>query len=291
MYSGNDLTKIKPVLKTAIDQADAILIGAGSGLSAAAGLRYDDTDFFNATFPGYNARYGLKTINEADFYQFPTPEEQYAYWTRLISAVRYNHPPGKPYLDLLRLIRGKPYCILTTNTDGQFEKAGFNPDNICTPQGDLAFFQCSRPCNDTIYPNNQMIQKLLASLGAQDFAIKSEDIPRCLNCGEPLIPNIRRDKTFVEKPWTAKYQNIIELINTHEGKNLLLLELGVGINTPGIIRYPFEHLTLQRNNTRLIRINLKTDNLSLLANSDKADIIQADIKTVLAKLAEVNQCL
>jgi hypothetical protein len=95
----------------------------------------------------------------------------------------------------------------------------------------------------------------------------------------------------VEKPWTAKYQNIIELINTHEGENLLLLELGVGINTPGIIRYPFEHLTLQRNKTRLIRINLKTDNLSLLANSDKADIIQADIATVLAKLSEVNQCL
>ncbi|GHU15741.1 hypothetical protein FACS189450_00910 [Spirochaetia bacterium] len=280
------LTQKKAILKTAIGQADAIIIGAGSGLSTGAGIRYDDTGFFNATFPGYHTRYGLRTINEADFYQFPASEDQYAYWTRLISAIRYNHPPGKPYLDLHRIIRDKDYFVLTTNTDGQFQKAVFNLDNICTPQGDLAFFQCSKPCDDAIYPNDQIIKKLLASLGPQDFAVKAEHIPHCPNCGNPLIPNIRRDNTFVEKPWTAKYQNLIDLINAHKGKNILLLELGVGINTPGIIRYPFEHLTLQRNNTYLIRINLKTDNISLLTNSDKAAIIQADIGPLLEELAK-----
>ncbi|GHV71923.1 hypothetical protein AGMMS49928_26200 [Spirochaetia bacterium] len=279
------LTQKKAILKTALKEVDTIIIGAGSGLSTAAELRYDDANFFTATFPGYREHYGLRTINEADFYPFPTPEEQYAYWTRLISTIQ-NYPPGKPYLDLHRIIRDKNYFILTTNTDGQFQKAGFPPEKICTPQGDLAFFQCSKPCTDELYPNNQMIQKLLASIGPHDFAIKPEHIPRCPNCGNPLIPNIRRDNTFVEKPWIEQYQKLIELINAHKGKNILLLELGVGINTPGIIRYPFEHLTLQRNNTFLVRINLKTDNLSLLANSDKAAIIQADIGPLLEELAK-----
>jgi NAD-dependent SIR2 family protein deacetylase len=131
-----------------------------------------------------------------------------------------------------------------------------------------------------------MIQRLLAFLAPQDFVIKSEHIPRCPICGKPLIPNIRKDNTFVEKPWIGQYQKLVDLINAHKGKNLLLLELGVGINTPGRIRYPFEHLTLQRNNTYLIRINLKTDNLSLLANSDKAAIIQADIGPLLDEIAK-----
>ena len=192
LYFDTSLTLQTIVLKTAIDQTEAVIIGAGSGLSNAAGLRYDDTDFFNATFPGYQDRYGLHTINEADFYQFPTPGEQYAWWTRLISVIRYQYPPGKPYLDLHRIIRYKNHFVLTTNTDGQFQKAGFNPENICTPQGDLAFFQCSKPCNDTIYPNEKIIQKMFASLALRDFTISPGYIPHCPACGSTLIPNIRR---------------------------------------------------------------------------------------------------
>jgi NAD-dependent SIR2 family protein deacetylase len=280
------ITEKIAAMKTALDKAEAVLIGAGSGLSNAAGLRYNDTGFFNATFPGYQDRHGLRTINEADFYQFPTAGEQYAYWIRLISAIRYNHPPGTPYLDLYRIIKDKNHFVLTTNTDGQFQKAGFDPENICTPQGDLAFFQCSKSCNDTIYPNEKIIQKMLASLAPNDFAISPGYIPHCPDCGSPLIPNVRKDAAFVEKPWIGQYQKLHNFIHAHSGKNILLLELGVGINTPGIIRYPLEHLTLQRNNTYLIRIKLKTDNLSLLAQSEKAAIIQADIGEVLARLAE-----
>jgi NAD-dependent SIR2 family protein deacetylase len=285
-YLDTGTTQQTVVLKTALDKAEAVIIGAGSGMSNAGGLRYDDTGFFNATFPGYQDCYSLRTINEADFYRFPKPEEQYAYWTRLISAIRYNHPPGKPYHDLHCIIKDKNHFILTTNTDGQFQKAGFCPENICTPQGDLAFFQCSKPCNDTIYPNEKIIQKMLASLAPQDFTINPEHIPHCPACGSPLIPNVRRDENFIEKPWIGQYQKLHNFIHARKGKNILLLELGVGINTPGIIRYPFEHLTLQRNNTFLIRINLKTDNLSLLANSNKAAIIQADIGLVLNVLSK-----
>jgi NAD-dependent SIR2 family protein deacetylase len=286
IYFDTTLAQNITLLKTALDKAEAVIIGAGSGLSNAAGLRYDDTGFFNVTFPGYHDRYSLQTTSEADFYPFPTPAEQYAYWTRLISAIRYQYQPGTPYLNLYRIIKDKNHFVLTTNTDGQFQKVGFNPESICTPQGDLAFFQCSKPCNDTIYPNEKIIQKMLASLVPQDFAIKTKHIPHCPACGNPLIPNVRKDAAFVEKPWIGQYQKLHNFIHAHNGKNILLLELGVGINTPGIIRYPFEHLTLQRNNTFLIRINLKTDNLSLLAQSEKAAIIQADIGEVLAGLAE-----
>jgi NAD-dependent SIR2 family protein deacetylase len=280
------ITEKTAVIKTALDQAEAVIIGAGSGLSNAAGLRYDDAGFFNTTFPGYHDRYGLQTTSKADFYPFPTPEEQYAYWVRHISVIRYQYPPGTPYLDLYRIIKDKNHFILTINTDGQFLKSGFNPEKICSPQGDLAFFQCSKPCNDTIYPNEKIIQQTLSSLVPQDFAIKTKHIPRCPACGNPLIPNVRKDAAFVEKPWIGQYQKLHNFIHAHKGKNILLLELGVGINTPGIIRYPFEHLALQRNSTFLIRINLKTGNLSLLANSDKARVIQADIGEILAELAE-----
>jgi NAD-dependent SIR2 family protein deacetylase len=124
------------IVKTALDKTEALIIGAGAGLSRAryageaAGLDYDNLDTFNTLFPGYHDRYGMKSINEADFYQFPTPEEQYAYWVRNIAAIRHDYPPGKPYLDLHRIIKDKNHVILTTNTDGQFFKSGFDPGKI-----------------------------------------------------------------------------------------------------------------------------------------------------------------
>jgi NAD-dependent SIR2 family protein deacetylase len=154
----SDTVKALSILKSALDKTEALIIGAGAGLSAAAGLAYDNTDTFNALFPGYHTHYGLQTISEADFYPFPTPEEQYAYWIRHIAAIRYDFPPGKPYLDLYRIVKDKNHVILTTNIDGQFFKSGFDLDKICFPQGDLSFFQCSTPCSDERYPNEQTVK-------------------------------------------------------------------------------------------------------------------------------------
>jgi NAD-dependent SIR2 family protein deacetylase len=218
-------TEKTKLVKTTIEKTDAIIIGAGSGLSTAAGLLCDDFDTFNTWFPSYYEHYGLRSINEAIFYQFLTSEEQYAYWIRHISATRYILPVGKPYLDLYRIIRDKNYFILTTNTDGQFLKSGFESDKICSPQGDLAYFQCSRPCNDELYPNEQTIKQILSHITGKDFAIPTADIPHCPNCGSPLVPNIRINDTFVEKPWIGQYQKIIDLINANKGKHILLLEL------------------------------------------------------------------
>jgi NAD-dependent SIR2 family protein deacetylase len=156
IYSDTNIINKCEILKTALDKTEALIIGAGAGLSAAAGLDYDNIDTFSTLFPSYHDRYGLKSINDADFYQFPTPEEQYAYWARNIAAIRYDYPPGKPYLDLHRIIKDKNHIILTTNTDGQFFKSGFDPDKICFPQEDLSFFQYSSPCSDELFPNEQM---------------------------------------------------------------------------------------------------------------------------------------
>jgi len=269
-------------LKTAIEKATSIIIGAGSGLSSASGLRYDDFNFFNTIFPNYHERYGLQTINEASFFQFPTPEEQYAFWARFISAIRYNFYAGKPYTDLHKIVRGKPHFVLTTNTDGQFLKSGFIHDEICSPQGDLAYFQCSSPCNNIIYPNEKMIGAMLPNILPDEFCLPTEHIPRCPQCGDYLVPNIRTGNNFVEKPWINNYAKLNELISVCKGKNILLLELGVGVNTPGIIRYPFEQLALQRKNTTLFRINLNMNHLTLFSKAENAVQIQADIGKILS---------
>jgi NAD-dependent SIR2 family protein deacetylase len=285
-YSDIHLTEKIDIIKTTIAKAELIIIGAGSGLSAATGLSYDDPDTFAAMFPGYNEHYGLHTINETSFFHFPTPEEYYAFWANFISKVRYKYPAGNPYLDLYRIVKNKNYFTLTINTDGQFLKAGFAPRKICTPQGDCAFFQCSRPCNNKIYHNGQMIEKILSYIDTNDFAIQTKDIPYCPDCGSPLIPNIRNIGNFVGEPWIGKYHEINTLIKSHRGENILLLELGVGYNTPGIIRFPFELLTLHRKNTELVRINLNADRISLIGEAENAAIIQADVGTILHKLAK-----
>jgi NAD-dependent SIR2 family protein deacetylase len=286
IYTKSLLSVKCDVIHTALNKAEAIIIGAGSGLSAAAGLSYDNADAFNTLFPGYYDRYGLKTISEADFYPFPTPEEQYAYWVKSIVAIRYDYPPGKPYLDLYRIVKDKNHVILTTNTDGQFIKSGFDTGKICFPQGDLSFFQCSRPCSDEIYPNEQTIKQILSHIGDTDFSIPTTDIPRCPHCGSPLVPNVRMNKIFVEKPWIEKYEMLNDFLDANRGKKMLFLELGVGFNTPGIIRNEFEFLFMMRKYAEMIRINLNVIEISLIHKEDRAAVIQGDLGPILSKLAE-----
>jgi NAD-dependent SIR2 family protein deacetylase len=286
VYSDTPLTQKVDILKTALDKAEAIIIGAGSGLSSAAGLAYDNADTFNALLPGYHDRYGIKTISEADFYPFPTPEEQYAYWFKSVSAIRYTFPPGKPYLNLHRIIKDKNHVILTTNTDGQFFKFGFDTDKICFPQGDLSYFQCSKPCTDELYPNEQTVKEILSHIGGTDFVIPSADIPRCPHCGNFLAPNVRINNAFVEKPWIEKYQMLNDFLDANRGKKMLFLELGVGFNTPGIIRHAFEFLFMTRKYAEMIRINLNVIEISLIHKEDRAAVIQGDLGPILSKLAE-----
>jgi NAD-dependent SIR2 family protein deacetylase len=272
-------------IKRELDSANAILVGAGAGLSAAAGLLYTDFETFRTWFPGYHERYGLRYIYQAAFFDFPSIEEYYAYWARHITKIRYDFPVGKPYTDLRTILDGRNYFVLSTNADGQFEKVGFDTTRLCTPQGDYAFFQCSTPCRETIYPNRQIVSSMLSSIGEHEFAIRTEDIPRCPNCGEPLVPNLRKDSRFVEAPWLGRFDDFRAFVRDALSGRLLLLELGVGFNTPGIIRFPFEDMVSQRTNTAMIRINKDDPEVSLQSAGGLVGTYPLDAAAVLNAVA------
>lgn len=241
-----------------IKNADCIIIGAGSGLSASGGINYEDTELFKKWFTQYY-KMGFKNILEVQSVFWELTEENilsyWGYWARHIQNIRYNALVTKPYETLFELLKDKEYYICSTNVDGQFEKAGFPKDKIFAPQGDYALFQCSKPCTQDVYDNKEMIYRMINNMG-ESLGIRKEDIPRCPKCGELLVPNLRVDDTFVQKPHFSNVSKYEKFVREAKDKRLMLLELGVGYNTPGIIRYPFENITYHYPLTNLVRINM-----------------------------------
>lgn len=238
----------------ALHQARCILIGGGAGLSDAAGLHYAGRRFTD-NFAPFIARYGFDdNMYRAGFYPFPTPEAKWAYWARHVSLNRYEEPPASLYRELLRLIHGKTHFVLTTNVESQFVKAGFAADHVFAVQGDYGLFQCARACHDTLYDNEATIAEMLQQ--TRDCAIPSHLVPLCPQCGGLMDLNLRKDHSFVEdQHWRKARQCYLDFLRASEGRGLVLLELGVGFNTPGIIRFPFEELVAARPDAVLIRAN------------------------------------
>ncbi|MEO7991042.1 MAG: Sir2 family NAD-dependent protein deacetylase [Chryseolinea sp.] len=274
------LKKDVETFRNLIEQADRILIGAGAGLSAASGLQYMDQKTFMKYFPGYNERYGLRFIYEAAFYPFKTQEEFFAYWGKHISTIRYNYPVGEAYSKLFDLVKSKSVFVITTNVDGQFEKAGFSKDKIFSPQGDYAYFQCTKPCSEEIYHNKKWINDFLEDVKITPFAIKSEHVPRCPRCGGNLEPNIRKAGNFVEQPWIEKTEFYRSFIEEGTASSLLLLEIGVGFNTPSIIRFPFENLAARYKSVTHIRINAH-DTEVVTPKGNRSYLYKTDINYLL----------
>jgi NAD-dependent SIR2 family protein deacetylase len=274
-------------LRQLINQADAVLIGAGAGLSAASGHLYMDFAAFKNWFPGYHERYGLRFIYEADFFEFPTREEYFAYWARHILKARFQSPAGKTYRDLFKLVGNLNYFVLTTNVDGQFAKAGFDSQRICTPQGDFAYFQCSKPCSNELYYNEPIIQAMLAGIDNDSFTIRSHDIPLCPRCGRMLEPNIRKDANFVEEPWMEKYVDLEDFLAKSKSGKLVILELGAGFNTPSIIRFPFEKTAATYSKSFLIRVNKDNPELSIFDSFERFAGYPLDIGDFLTSLLNV----
>ena len=181
----------------------------------------------------------------------------WAFWAQHIQRIRYDAPAGAVYRDLAQLVAGKPHFVITTNVDGQFAKAGFPPELCFGPQGDYAKFQCATPCNDVLHDNREMVQRMLAHQDEANLLVREEDIPRCPTCGGYLERNLRRDGTFVEAPWLALRPAYADFIQRSTAGRLLLLEFGVGFNTPGIIRWPFERLTANHPQATLVRVNVE----------------------------------
>ena len=251
----DNIAKTSKLIKT----ADYIIIGAGAGLSASCGLNYGDSKIFKQWFPKLFSE-GVETVGDALSIYWNVDDanrrEFWAYWANHIQKIRYDSPAGKVYLELLDIVKGKNYFVITTNVDSQFNKAGFDEAKLFTPQGNYGLFQCEKPCSDEVYDNTAMINNMITNMDYDKFLVREEDIPRCPKCGSYLSKNLRVDDTFVDVPHMKKQKEYIDFINSSVKGKLLLLELGVGFNTPSIIRWPFEKMVNVHPNANLIRMNI-----------------------------------
>ena len=228
-------------LRQALDKADAVVVGAGAGLSASAGFTYTG-ERFDAHFSDFAAKYGIDDMYAGGFLPFESPEERWAYWSRYIFLNRYTDAPKPVYDNLLRLVGGRDYFVITTNVDHCFQKAGFEKERLFYTQGDYGLFQCSVPCCRETFDNETQIRAMLER--QEGMAVPTELVPVCPRCGRPATTNLRADGTFVEdEGWHRAAERYTDFLRSRQGRRVLFLELGVGYNTPGIIKYPFWRMT------------------------------------------------
>lgn len=268
-------------LNNKIKTADAVLIGAGAGLSTSAGLTYSGERFMKY-FSDFHQNYGINDIYSGGFYPYETLEEYWAWWSRHIYYNRYDTDAGKVYLDLLKLVENKDYFVLTTNVDHQFQLAGFDKQRLFYTQGDYGLWQCSKPCHQKTYDNEEAVRKMLVQ--QNNMRIPTELIPYCPKCGRPMTMNLRCDDTFVQdEGWYAAANRYKNFIRRYRNSHILFLELGVGMNTPVIIKYPFWRMTSENPNAVYCSINLSE---SICPTEIKAQsiCISNDIGSVLNDL-------
>ncbi|MFC2613903.1 MAG: NAD-dependent deacetylase [Treponema sp.] len=277
-------------LKQIISEAGTVVIGAGSGLSTSAGFTYSG-ERFEKYFSDFAVKYGFQDMYSGGFAPFASLEERWAYWSRYIMINRYMDPPKPVYNNILSLVRNKDYFVLTTNVDHCFQKAGFDKERLFYTQGDYGLFQCSEPCHQKTYDNEKQIRAMWEF--RNEMKIPSELVPHCPVCGKPMSMNLRADDTFVtDEGWDQaanRYQTFLQSRNItsrsgqQEGTgNVLFLELGVGRNTPGIIKYPFWQMTAKNPNAQYVCINFgeafvpyEIEKRSLCINDDIGEVLQA----------------
>lgn len=273
--SKNEIKRIAKYIKN----ADAIVIGAGSGLSTSAGLLYSGKRFED-NFSEYIKRYGMSDMYSAGFYPFKAQEEKWAYWSKHIYMNRYDFGIGEVYKVLFDIVKEKDYFVITTNVDHQFYKAGFPEERIFATQGDYGLIQCSRGCHKKLYDNEELVYKMINE--QQDCKIPTNLVPKCPMCGQNMEVNLRCDNFFVEdSKWHESYNNYQNFLINNGNLNILFIELGVGMNTPSIIKYPFWRLTNSLEKAKYICINLneayapnEIKNKSICINEDITDVIK-----------------
>lgn len=284
-------------LKHEIETADAVIIGAGAGLSASAGFTYTGKRF-EQHFSDFIRKYGFHDMYSGGFYPFETLEEHWAYWSRYIYINCYTAAPKPVYDDLLKLVQGKDYFVLTTNVDHCFQKAGFDKQRLFYTQGDYGLWQCSVPCHNKTYDNEAVVRKMVA---AQGFAfaengdlyvpdgtklkmeVPSELIPYCPHCHKPMSMNLRADDTFVEdEGWHRAAERYGAFLKSHQNQKVLFLELAVGYNTPTIVKYSFWQMTYDWPNATYACLNYgeayapdEIKRKSICVNRDIGDILTA----------------
>ena len=268
--------------KQAIKQADYIIIGAGSGLSTAAGLLYSG-EKFKKDFKEFIEKYYFDNLYSASFYEFKTQEEKWAFFAKMIKLNRYNENSLKLYQELYEIVKNKEYFVLSTNVDGQFYNSGFDKDKVFEVQGDYEYLQCENACHNKLYNNKELVEEWLRN--TKDCKIPSELVMKCPVCGGNMDMNLRKDANFVQdENWYRQSEKYEDFLSRSKGKNMVVLEIGVGFNTPGIIRFPFEQMTANSEKTTLIRINkdypnpmLEIENKTISFDEDTNKIIE-DLK-------------
>lgn len=268
-------------LKYAILNSDAIVVGAGAGLSTSAGFTYSG-ERFQRYFSDFIEKYGFSDMYTAGFYSFATEEEKWAYWSRHIYYNRYVPAPKPVYENLLKLLKDKDYFVITTNVDHQFQKAGFDKQRLFYTQGDYGLFQCSKPCHQKTYDNEKLIIRMIAE--QKNMRIPSSLVPRCPICGRKMDVNLRSDETFVEDDgWHAASKRYEDFINKHQDDKVLYLDLGCGSNTPIIFKVPFLKWTMQNINATYATINLG-EAFTVGQIKDRSIVIDADVNEVFNRL-------
>lgn len=266
-------------LGDALERADAVLIGAGAGLSTAAGLTYSGQRF-ERYFSDFAQKYGIRDMYSGGFYPFDTPEETWAWWSRHIFVNRYDVSAGKPYLDLLRLVQNKDYFVLTTNVDHQFQLAGFDKKRLFYTQGDYGLWQCSKACHNKTYDNEAAVRQMVQD--QRNMRIPTEQVPHCPVCGAPMTMNLRCDDLFVQdEGWYAAQSRYDDFVRRHKNLHILYLELGVGFNTPGIIKLPFWQMTAENPHATYACLNMgeafcpdEIAQQSLCINGDVREVLE-----------------
>ena len=271
-------------LSQQLASSDAIVIGAGAGLSTSAGFTYTG-ERFEYYFPDFIAKYHFSDMYSGGFYPFDTLEEHWAYWSRYIFCNRYLDAPKLVYQELLSLVQNKDYFVLTTNVDHQFQKAGFDKHRLFYTQGDYGLWQCMEPCHQKTYDNEEVVRRMVAE--QRDMRIPTELVPRCPVSGKPMTMNLRSDNTFVEdEGWHLAAERYDDFLRRHDGLKVLYLELGVGANTPVIIKYPFWKMTYANQNATYACINFG-EAFAPPEIRNRSICINADIGNVLSRLKEV----
>lgn len=272
----------------ALRAADAVVVGAGAGLSASAGLTYGGERFFKY-FADFHAKYGITDIYSGGFFPYQTLEEYWAWWSRHIYYNRYVEPPKPVYDELYELVKNKDYFAITTNVDHCFQRAGFDKRRLFYTQGDYGLFQCSVPCHAETYDNEETVRRMVVE--QKDMKVPTGLIPRCPVCGAPMTLNLRSDEKFVEDDgWQAACARYKAFLKEHSSKRVVYLELGVGGNTPAIIKFPFWKFTAQNERASYVCISRGEADCPPQIR-DRAVCIDADIGEVLNLLQSSGRSL
>ncbi|MBQ4400820.1 MAG: Sir2 silent information regulator family NAD-dependent deacetylase [Synergistaceae bacterium] len=270
-------------LRKALNEAEAIIIGAGSGLSTSAGYTYTG-ERFTKYFSDFAEKYGFSDMYSGGFYPYPSPNEFWCYWSRYIFINRYSDIPKPVYSDLLRLVEGRNYFVITTNVDHCFQRSGFEKSRLFYTQGDYGLFQCSKPCHNKTYDNEATITAMIVR--QHEMRVPDDLIPHCPVCGRPMSMNLRSDDTLVEdEGWHEAAERYADFLETSHDRKTLFLDLGSGMNTPVIFKFPFWKMTRTWPDAIYACVNLGEEYVPSRAGiSGRSICIDGDIGEVLREL-------